>query len=74
MFLTRTANETGISDGYELYKKKKKVWKPHKTLNWCFHKKVSGIITIKPHSHVDGKGIVLDFIVMAVQDKNNDNL
>lgn len=35
-------------------------------------KKVSGIITIKPHRHDDSKGIVLDFIIMAVLDKNND--
>lgn len=35
---------------------------------------VSGIITIKPRRHDDSKGIVLDFIIMAVLDKNNDNL
>lgn len=32
---------------------------------------VSGIITIQPH-RVDDKGIVLDFIIMAVMDRNND--
>lgn len=37
-------------------------------------KKMPGIITIKPHRHDDSKGIVLDFIIMAVLDKNNDNL
>lgn len=35
--------------------------------------RVSGIITIKPHRQMTGKGIVLDFI-MAVPEGNNDNL
>lgn len=57
--------------------KSDKLWKPHEALNWSKKKNnkkkcVSGIITIKPHRHDDSNGIVLDFIIMAVLDKNND--
>lgn len=35
-------------------------------------KNVSGINTTKPHRHDDSKGIVLDFIIMAVLVRQND--
>lgn len=63
---------TGTSDGYECKIREGMKTTQNLELMISPKKKVSGIITIKPHRHDDSKGIVLDFIIMAVLDKNND--
>lgn len=70
-----------MTKGYQMVKSElvmKTTWSPELKLSQKKKKEkekrkcVSGIITIKPHRHDDSKGIVLDFIIMAVLDKNND--